>query len=102
MIPSPALLDHATCSDGLISRYEELRAQALGPPSDPPRGEGLAALMRGGMSAWMRAWAPRTLPVPVAPQLGRVDEDIFPLEMHKEVAMILAGMVLYGRQGAFA
>jgi len=30
------------------------------------------------------------------------DEAILPLSMHKEVAMILAGMVLYSRREAIA
>ena len=90
------------CTDALVSRYEELRGQALGRASRIPRGQGLALLMRSGMSAWMQAWAQCTVVAPAAPRQPLDDEAIVPLQMHKEVAMILAGMVLYGREGASA
>ncbi|WP_277036660.1 hypothetical protein [Caballeronia mineralivorans] len=38
--------DRALCNDGLISRYEDLRQQALGLPCEIPRGQGLTLLMR--------------------------------------------------------
>ena len=91
------------CTDALVSRYEELRGQALGRASRIPHGQGLALLMRSGMSAWMQAWAQCTVVAPAAaPRQPLDDEAIVPLQMHKEVAMILAGMVLYGREGASA
>lgn len=98
MIPAPSLLGRAPCNDGLIPRYEQLREQALGRPNGIPRGQGLALLMRSGMSAWMQAWAQCTVQALAVPQRVRGDEERFPLDLHKEVAMILAGMVLYGRQ----
>lgn len=42
----------------------------------------------------MQAWAQCTVELPAAPQLLG-DEKTFPLEMHQEIAMILAGMVLH-------
>jgi len=86
----------------LISRYEQLREQALRRPSGIARGQGLALLMRGGMSAWMQAWAQCMVqaPAPPPPPVMPGDEAILPLSMHKEVAMILAGMVLYSRREA--
>lgn len=91
------------CNEGLISRYEELRQQALGRQSGIPRSQGLALLMRSGMSAWMQAWAQCTVapPAPSVPQPPG-DQEIFPLELHQEVTMLLAGMVLYGRREAIA
>lgn len=98
MTSSPALLRR----NGLISRYEQLREQALMRPSGVARGQGLALLMRSGMSAWMQAWAQCTVEAPAPPQAIPGNETILPLEMHNEVAMILAGMVLYDRQEARA
>ena len=91
---------HIPRNNGLISRYEALRQQVLGQPSETFRGQGLALLMRNGMSAWMQAWSQCTGETPVSFQEASGNDEIFPLDMHKEVAMILAGMVLYGRQEA--
>lgn len=85
-----------------MSRYEQLREQALGRSSAIPRGQGLTLLMRSGMRAWMQAWAQCTVELPAPPQQRLGDEKTFPLEMHQEVAMILAGMVLHGRHAATA
>jgi hypothetical protein len=98
---SPSLLRHGPCNDVLISRYQQLREQALGRPSQIPLGQGLALLMRSGMRAWMQAWA-QCIVEPAPPQQRLGDEKTFPLEMHQEVAMILAGMVLHGRHEATA
>jgi hypothetical protein len=87
----------------LISRYEELRRQALGQSGALPRGQGLVLLMQRGMRAWMQAWALCSVapPAPSPPQ-PQGEPEIFPLEMHKEVAMLLAGMVLSRPQEAIA
>jgi hypothetical protein len=58
--------------------------------------------MRSGMRAWMQAWAQCTVELPAAPQPRLGGEKTFPLEMHQEVAMILAGMVLHRREAASA
>ena len=102
MIPAPPLLRRALRNDGLIARYEELRQQALGRPSGIPRGQGLALLMRSGIGGWMQAWAQCVVEVPAPSKERFGDDEIFPCEMHREVTMILAGMVLYGRQEAIA
>ena len=100
MIPAPPLLRRALRNDGLIARYEELRQQVLGRPWAIPRGQGLALLMRSGMSGWMQAWAQVVEVAPPKEPLG--DHAIFPVEMHREVTLILAGMVLHGCQEASA
>lgn len=87
------------CNEGLIARYEELRQQALGRASAIPRGQGLALLIRSGMRAWMQAWAQCTVTPPAPAPAG---QEIFPLALHKEVTMLLVGMVLSGRQEAIA
>ncbi len=101
MIPSPPLLRGAPRNDGLISRYEELRQQALGRPGGI-LGQGLALLMRSGIREWMQAWAQCGVQI-TAPPKQRLDEDeSFPLAMHREVTLILAAMVLHGCQEATA
>ena len=102
MNPSPSLLRHGPCNDALISRYQQLREQALGRASQIPRGQGLALLMRSGMRAWMQAWAQCTVQLPAAPHQWLGGEKTFPLEMHQQVAMIVAGMVLHRRLEASA
>ncbi len=51
----------------------------------------------------MQAWAQCVVEVLAPPPKERLgDDEIFPFEMHREVTMILAGMVLNGRQEARA
>lgn len=102
MIPSPPSLRCAPFHDGLIARYEQLRQQALGRPSGIARGQGLALLLRSGIAGWMQAWAQCAveIAVPVKKRLG--EDESFPMAMHREVTMILAGMVLHGWQEAIA
>jgi hypothetical protein len=102
VISSPALLRRAPGNDGLIARYEELRQQVLGRPWAIPRGQGLALLMRSGMSGWMQAWAQCVVEVAAPPKEQLGDDAIFPVAMHREVTLILAGMVLHGCQDALA
>jgi hypothetical protein len=99
VIPSP---QRAPRDDALIACYEELRQQALGPPCAIPRGQGLALLMRSGIAGWMQAWAQCVATVAAPPKERPGDDAIFPFEMHREVTLILAGMVLNGRQEAIA
>jgi hypothetical protein len=98
VIPSPP----SPRNDGLISRYEELRHQVLGRANEFHRAEGLALLMRSGMSVWMQAWTHCAAEIPAPPKERLGDEAIFPFAMHREVTMILAAMVLCGRQEAIA
>jgi len=86
----------------LIARYEQLRQQALGRPNGIPRGQGLALLLRSGIAGWMQAWAQCVVEVAAPPKERPDVEASFPLAMHREVTMILAGMVLYGWQEASA
>ena len=83
-------------NDGLIARYEELRRQALGRLGAQAQG---SLFMRRGMSAWMQAWsrcvAPTRLPAP-PPQT----QEICPVQLHADVATLLASMILFARQEA--
>lgn len=86
-------------NDGLIARYEELRRQALGRVGAQP--QGLALFMRRGMSAWMQAWSQCVAPPPSPAQPPHMQE-ICPVQLHADVAMLLASMVLFARQEAIA
>jgi hypothetical protein len=86
-------------NDGLIARYEALRRQALG--RSGAQGQGLALFMRRGMGAWMQAWSHCVAP-PRAAARPPDDQEICPVELHREVAMLLASMALVARQEAIA
>jgi hypothetical protein len=96
-----SLPDRALSNDGLISRYEDLRQQALGLPCEIPRGQGLVLLMRSGMRAWMQAWAQCATTV-VPRQSPSGDAEIISCTLHQEATMILASMLLHRRQEATA
>ena len=86
-------------NDGLIARYEELRRQALG--RFGAQAQGLALFVRRGMCAWMQAWSQCVAPPPLPPQLPQTQE-ICPVQLHADVAMLLASVVLFARQEAIA
>jgi len=86
-------------NDGLITRYEELRRLAVGRSGG--QAQGLALFMRRGMSAWMQAWSQCVAP-PLAPVQPSDDQEICPVQLHREVAMLLASMVLFARQEVIA
>lgn len=82
-------------NDGLIARYEELRRHALARFGS--QAQGLALFMRRGMSAWMQAWSQCATPSPAPPPLTH---EICPLQLHADVATLLASVVLFARQEA--
>ena len=87
-------------NDGLIARYEELRQLALGRCG--AQAQGLVLFMRRGMRAWMQAWG-QCVPPPLASPAAPPDEQqTCPAQLHAEVAMLLASMVLFARQEAIA
>ncbi|HEY6087731.1 MAG TPA: hypothetical protein VIV84_08330 [Burkholderiaceae bacterium] len=90
----------------MIARYEDLRRQALG--RFGAQAQGLALFMRRGMSAWMQAWSqcvasppssPSPSPSPASRQSPQTQE-ICPVQLHADVATLLANMVLFARQEA--
>lgn len=85
-------------NDGLIARYEELRRQALG--CFGSQAQGLALLMRRGMSAWMQAWSQCVASPPSPAQPQQQTQEICPVQLHADVAALLASMVLFARQEA--
>ena len=67
------------------------------------QGHGLALLMRRGVSAWMQAWSQYVAPpsvtvVPIAQVQELDDQGICPVQLHTEVATLVANMVLFARQ----
>ena len=80
--------------EDLIRHYESLRLQALG-GSGPGRGLGLALLRRYGMRSWLESWSKwALLTSPVREDSTGASGPSVPLELHTEVASILAGMAL--------
>ncbi len=81
----------------MIARYEELRGQVL--RRSGAHGNGLALLMHHGLSAWMQAWSQCAVAAPSIPkQVPPDDQETCPVELHREVATILANMALFARQ----
>jgi hypothetical protein len=86
-------------NDSLIARYEDLRRQALG--RFGAQAQGLALFMRRGMSAWMQAWSQCVAP-PQSPVQPPQTQEICPVQLHADLATLLANMVLFARQEAIA
>ena len=87
-------------NDGLIARYEDLRRLALGRWS--AQAYGLALFIRRGMRAWMLAWSQCVPPALPSPAVPPDHQDTCPVQLHAEVAVLLANMVLFARQEAIA
>jgi len=51
--------------------------------------------MRRGMSAWMQAWSQCVAAPSAAPTQAPDDQETCPVELHREVATLLANMVLF-------
>jgi len=84
----------------LIARYEELRRQALG--RFGAQAQGLALFMRRGMSAWMQAWNQCVVSPPTSPAQAPQTQETCPVQLHADVATLLASMVLFAHQEAIA
>ena len=61
----------------------------------------MALFMHRGMGAWMQAWSHCVAPTH-APAQAPQSQEILPVQLHREVAMLLASMVLFTRQEARA
>jgi len=89
----PALTPPA---DHLAARYEELRSQALGGSG---RGLGLAVLLRQGMRAWVEAWSSCALTMPAERHHEGGLDEVVPIQLRAEIAIVLAGMALSSTAG---
>ena len=84
-----------------VSRYEQLRSDALSHCHGMSGGFGLAVLLREGITAWMRACSRAvTPPTPVLAQPNPTDP--LPWNMRTEAVLILAGMLLGNNSEAHA
>jgi len=93
---------------GLIARYEALRRQAIGGVG--VQSQGMALFVKRGMVAWMQVWSqcavplasPAPAPSPPPDDQGLCPEQLLPVQLHADVATLLASMVLFIRQEAIA
>jgi hypothetical protein len=76
-------------SAGLQSRYEQLRAAALGPGA---AGQGWALLRHRGMAAWMLAWARCAPPPSPSPAAAGLDRE--PSLASPEIVRVLTAMAV--------
>lgn len=83
----------------LAERYEDLRAQATGKRIGATPGLGLALFLRRGMPDWLSAWSNCQLGVTSSPPKARSEQPgLLPDTLQAQVVLLLAGMVLHGRQ----
>lgn len=80
----------------IVSRYEELRRQALGAADEAGRGSGLALFVRQGMKSWMQAWSQCGIGGPATSPTRTGPEEVSAMQLNREVVMILASMALIG------
>ena len=82
---------------GLIARYEDLRGLVI--DRRGAQGQGLALFIARGMAGWLQALSRCTgEPVTPPPAASAPGNDICPVQLHNDVAMLLASMVLVARQ----
>lgn len=99
MTPSPV----CDCQS-FVDRYEELRLEAVGRGSFSSSGQGLALVLRKGLTAWMEAWS-RCVPSrgTTAPRQTPASAMESDPGMKTELVRVLAAMALehvaagYGR-----
>ena len=82
--------------DNLNTLYEQLRQEALRTSINSyRRSQGLALFIRRGMAAWIEAWTNYISP-PLSVKRGegnRLEQNL-PVNLHTEVAILLANMAL--------
>ena len=97
----PALVTSADRSTAtLVASDDLLRRVALGcrgPNDGPPLG--FTVLLRQGMAAWLRAWAPGPPPPPRTPPVSPV--ITIPSLVHIELAQVWAHMALAHQEAAW-
>ncbi len=68
--------------------------------------QGLALFINRGMAGWLQAWShcigARVAPAAPLSAACVPEPDICPVQLHNDVAMLLASMVLVARQEVFA
>lgn len=87
-------------NEGLIARYEDLRRLVV--DRRGAQAQGLALFINRGMAGWLQAWS-HCVGAQVAPAVPpstapEPEHEICPVQLHNDVAMLLASMVLVARQ----
>ena len=77
-------------------RYEDLRRQASAQPGWTGQRWGLALLISRGVVAWMGAWPQRMVSVERRQSHTVSDHTELPSDLHHQVALVLADMILNG------
>lgn len=87
-----------------VERYEELRLEAICRGSFSSSGQGLALVLRKGLTSWMEAWSRSVSPTNMILQRQTSTGDVKPAPgMQAELVQVLATMALeqvaarYGR-----
>jgi hypothetical protein len=80
--------------DGLSSRYEQLRSQALGQLFTSGQGLGLTLFMRKGMAAWTHAWTKYSSKAAMAHFSETDTKNRFTDITSKQITMVLTNMVM--------
>jgi hypothetical protein len=87
-----------------VERYEQLRLEAIGRGSFSGSGQGLALVVRKGLTVWMEAWSRCISPINTIPHRQSSASDIKSVPgMQTELVRLLATMTLeqvaarYGR-----
>lgn len=100
MTPTQSEIPATAADSTILTRYEDLRRQALYSADPVHRGSGLVLFVRQGMKSWMEAWS-RCIPsIPAEPQIKTGLEQASPIQGSRELVSILASMALGSRQEA--
>jgi hypothetical protein len=78
----------------VISRYEQLRSQALGKLFPDGRGLGLALFMRKGMAAWMQTWSEHTAKVKTVNTQVLDTGKLIPENTTGQLTTVLTNMIM--------
>jgi hypothetical protein len=89
----PAPITTGTSASEHAARYEALRRHAIGPHHAPAARDGLAVLLRQGVTAWMEAWSRLPAPAVRAAQ-DESERPPLPDGVSAEVIRVLAAMAL--------
>jgi len=80
--------------DSLISRYEQLRDQALGQLFTSGQGLGLALFMQKGMTVWSQTWSEHTPEVKPGDTMVLDSSRIVPENISGQITTMLTNMIM--------
>ena len=94
--------DSPASQQDLTVHYEQLRRDAIGPPTFSGEGLGLALFLRRGMTAWMQAWSECAGNFEPAMRAQPVALTAIPVDMRSQITTLLASMILSLQQEAIS